>query len=686
MASSFARAVLVVVLVLAMPLPAPGQGRPPNLSKEQRQALLAAVTAVKEASPQPPSDEAWQMHVLRASDGSHYVAFSADAPPDITADTPLALYIRLTPRPADLQSEVVASRSAVEEWLLGQRSDPLPMRAHRVVQIPTGEMPVGGLAAISSRDGSGQSAAVLRLMERQRERARAEREQAERDRREELEGRAKATQDLLPFEDFDMAARVIARPGQRAVIRRAITAGPGDYDLSIGWASLDAKNRPVHTGVLTHALHLPSAQAVGLGLSSVIIADEIRLRSDIYPPDQQTAHPYAIGTTEIDPAPDAVFTNDERLSLAVQVINASPSPTSKPDVTIGFRLFRRAGETEEPAGSLSPLLYNEDTVPVDFNLALGHPILAAMAAPLRTLARGEYRLEITATDRVAGTSTRSNTTFRVVGTPTSLLASAPAFAPPFQRTRLIEPDAMTLALDALAPNASTPALTHLVQMARESRFVELLPNVELTPQERGLGALLQAIGFYALGDNPTALGLQLRLALERGAPEPATRFWMGACLAIERKDKDAVAAWQAALDGGWPSALVHPPMTEALVRLGRIEEAGRLAKQALEAGTTEPALVRLASAADIAAGRLAPAVTTLDAHLVRSPDDVDAQWLMLHALFAGVVTGAEPGSTPDGRARFVELARRYIEGGGRQRALAAEWLAFVTASSLAAQP
>jgi hypothetical protein len=136
MASSIARAVLVA-LVLAAPLPASGQGRPPNLSKEQRQALLAAVTAVKQATPQPPSNDGWQIHVLRASDGSHYVAFSVEAPPDITTDTPLTLYIRLTPRLPNY-SHAVTSRSAVEEWLLGQRSDPLPMRARRVAVDPDG--------------------------------------------------------------------------------------------------------------------------------------------------------------------------------------------------------------------------------------------------------------------------------------------------------------------------------------------------------------------------------------------------------------------------------------------------------------------------------------------------------------------------------------------------------------------
>jgi hypothetical protein len=368
----------------------------------------------------------------------------------------------------------------------------------------------------------------------------------------------------------------------------------------------------------------------------------------------------------------------------VQVINAAPSPTGKPDVTIGFRLFRRAGETEEAAGSLSPLQYNESTVPVDFNLALGHPILAARAAPLRSLARGAYRLEITATDRIAGTSTRSNTTFRVghaghaAGLRARVCPGLPADAAHRARGdghRARRARAARKHTGVGAPRANGPP----------EPFRRATPQCRAHAAGARRGALLQAMGFYALGDNPTAVGLQLQLALERGAPEPATRFWMGACLAIERKDEDAVAAWRAALEGGWPAALVHAPLAEALVRLGRMKDAGQIAKQSLAAGSTEPALVRLSAAADIAAGQLAPAVATLDAHLGRSPDDLDAQWLMLHALFAGVVKADEPGAAPDGRVRFAELTDRYIGSGGRHRALAAEWRAFVTSSS-SAQP
>ncbi len=680
MANLLARVVLIAALA-AVPGAALAQGAP-ALSKDQRQTLLTLVNTVKASAAQPATDDGWQVHLLRASDGSHYVAFSVEAPAEFTADTPLALYVRLVPRATEPPA-VIAQRSAVEEWLLGQRNDPLPMQARRVVQVPSGELPVGGPLSMSGRDSSGQSSAALALLERERTREKAAAAAREQERRDELEGRTKNLQNLLPFEDFDMAARAIAHPGRAPVIRRALTSGPGDYEVALGWAVLDGKNRPIRTGVLKHAITLPPAQATGLALGSIIVADEIQARTSIYRADQQTAHPYAIGSTEIEPAADALFTNDERLSVAFQVINAAPSPTGKPDVSIGFRLFRLTEKGEEPAGSLSPLQYTEGTVPADFDLNLGHPILAAMAAPLRTLARGEYRLAIAATDRIARSSATAETRFRVIATPAALLASAPPYVATFRRAHFVEAAVLDRTLEAIAPSATTPALTRLLTMARERRFADMLAEANLSPTERGTGTLLQAIGYFALGDNATAVTLQLRRALDDGAPVGATQFWLGACSAIDRRDQDAVAAWQAAGKAGWPATLLALPLAEAQVRLGQWEQAGATARAAMAAGSADLDLQFIAAAADIAAGQFARAVETLTPVLAAAPDEGEAQWLMLHALFAGAVKQEGPGATREGRARLLELATRYIDGGGRNRALAEEWRAFVTSSSAA---
>lgn len=329
--------VAVAAGVLLAPLAASGQSPAPTLDEQQRATLLGLVTAVKDNPTDPIAENEWPVHLFRASDGSHYVAFSAPLPKGVDPAAPMALYVRLAPR-AGASTSASATRSAVEEWLLGERSDPLPLSALRVVQVPSGEMPAGGLSATFTRDGSGQNSAALRLMELQRERARVEREAQERQRREEMEGKGDPGSGLLPFEDFDMAARVNVSAEQPSGIRRAVTAGPGEYDLFVAWATLDAKQRPTATGVLRRTLDLPVDAAHSLTLGSVVLAGDIRVRNEPFPADQQTAHPYAIGTMEMEPKIDRRFTNGDRLFAAFQVINASPSPTGKPDVAVSARV------------------------------------------------------------------------------------------------------------------------------------------------------------------------------------------------------------------------------------------------------------------------------------------------------------------------------------------------------------
>lgn len=686
MTSGAARALLALALV-ASPVAAAAQAKAPNLSRTQKQALLAAVTAARDAVPMA-EDGHWQMHLLRASDGSHYVAFSMEAPSDLTPTERLVLYVRLQPRPTDPPASTTPPRSAVEEWLKGERGDPLPMRARRVVTVPSGELPMGGTAATMTRDGSGQNSAAIALMERQLQKQRDEEAARARARREELEGKAKVPLNLMPFEDFEVGAHVVAAAGRPPVFQRALTAGPGDYDVVVAWSVVDDRDRPLRSGARRHAISLPPVQTEGLSLGSVILADAIRARAEMYSSDQQTAHPYAIGGTEIDPAPDAVFTNDERLSIAFQIFNAAPSTTGKPDVAVALRLYRQTPGGEELAASLAPLEYSEGTLPADFNLLQGHPLLAAFAAPLRTLPRGEYRLAIAATDRLSRASATADTRFRIVATPAALLASAPPFTAPFVRARLLQTAVFDPILDALAPAAASPGLASLLSLARQHRFVDLMVDVPVGVGERGTATLLQAMAAYALGDTPRAIAVRLGRALEAGAPAGATQFWIGAVHALEGRDADAITAWTSARDAGWPLALVAPVMADALVRVGRMPDAGRTAREAIDAGALDPSLARVAAAADLAARRYAAAADRLATHLAFRSDDGEAQWMLVHALFGAIVgTDAETALTRDeARGRLRQAVERYQAGGGRHRALAEEWLAFATSSASAPVP
>ena len=103
----------------------PAEAQTPNLTRPQRELLQAIVTAVDAAAAQPETaDLDWQHHILRASDGSHYVAFSVEPPQAASLPAgPVLLYIRLATAAVPGSAGLV-ERSMVREWLAGSRIDP----------------------------------------------------------------------------------------------------------------------------------------------------------------------------------------------------------------------------------------------------------------------------------------------------------------------------------------------------------------------------------------------------------------------------------------------------------------------------------------------------------------------------------------------------------------------------------
>lgn len=164
----------------------------PQLSKDQRTLLQAVVAAVDLAAAAPDTDAgAWQTHVLRASDGSHYVAFSvvstAEAP---IAAAPLMTYVRLATAGA-VPATIVVERSAVREWLAGSRIDPRLLPRNRGFAV--GEMPPMGAGSIGARGGASVGSADLQIMGLERERERERKADEEKQRRAALEGTGQTT-------------------------------------------------------------------------------------------------------------------------------------------------------------------------------------------------------------------------------------------------------------------------------------------------------------------------------------------------------------------------------------------------------------------------------------------------------------------------------------------------------------
>lgn len=638
----------------------------PNLSGDQRRLLAALVTAVDAAA--DTGVEGWQTHVLRASDGSHYIALAiASTPENPISRSPLIVYVRLSTA-LTLPETALTERSVVREWLAGARIDPrlLPRRGFAI-----GEMPAMGAGTIGGGGSATVGSADLQIMALQRERARQRKADEERQRRAALQGAGVGAAGLLPFEDFDLVTSSAFADGTRA-IERALTAGPGQYHLSVGWVEAAATPDKATVRVVRRTLDLPPAPPDEFRVSSVIVADAVSVRGTPYTAAEQRAHPYAIGPTEITPARDAVFTRDEQLSIAFQVINARASEAGKPDVTVTFRITRLVGAREQQVATLTPLRYDATTLPPDFDVRLGHPIIAAMSVPLATLPRGDFRLHIAATDHPSTTTTGAVADFRVVGTPLSLLAEAPPLEPRFRRETVFEGDALAAMVQTLQPASPSPALSRALAAARERRFVDLMREDAVPEVELAVRTALTAIGLYSFGD--ASASLQLQRAAQLGAPPGPLRVLEGAWHAAEGRDAAAADAWRAAIEGGFPNTGILPLLSGAYLRQGD-------AARALQAATAwreqspDAAWWRPLAAAYLSANRPADAISILELRLRAQADDLDAQWLLLHALYASIARSPDQ-PRPDGN-RFVALARAYAAAGGAQGALAAEWVKMV---------
>jgi len=628
--------------------------------------LQAVIKAADAARSQPVTpDASWPIHVLRAGDGSHYVAFSVLSPPGLPPDKPVVLYVRLATRAQD-GAVTVAERSAVGEWLAGERSALLPPKRG----VAFGEMPTFGAGAIAARGPGPQS---LQLLEMERERTKEKREAGERDRKAELEGAgaARGPSPVLPFEDFDVGAVAASDNSGGAVLRRSLTTGPGEYDLIVGWADPSARDIAATVRVMRRALHMDVASTSAFALSSVIVADQVAVRDTPFGAGEQTAHPYSIGTTEIVPARDHSLTNDERLNLVVQAINPRSAPDGKPDVAVAFRLFRVTGATQEPVGTVAPQVYNQATLPADFDVTKGQPVFAAVAVPLRTFKRGTYRVQVLADDRLARSSATTDVSFTVVGTPAALLRDAPPLGPRYRRDAVLARAPLSALLSQLRQTAPSAAMAGALSAAEAHRFVDLVREDAVAPAELGARTLLRALALYAIGDTVASLAGPLLLASQQGAPAAAVQMLTGAVRASEGNDLDAIAAWTSAMAGGVDAAALSPLIIDAALRQNDWTRAADLAQKISTPGDGRS--VRQLAAARIGAGREADAVPLLEQRLAQQGDDLDAQWLLLHALFSGFVKGAGPGAEPSSRARFGEVFSQYEAAGGGNAALAREW-------------
>jgi len=215
-----------------------------------------------------------------------------------------------------------------------------------------------------------------------------------------------------PFED---AAVLDALPDGR--IARAFVAPAGEWDVYVALREKpDTNTAEPRTLVIKQPVRLPDLGS-HLTTSSVIVAEKIEVepghrRLSL---EEQLDEPYALWGTRITPAPGTRFGLSGTLSLVFLIYNASATGGDKPDVSVHYDFHQKTGATETLFGSTSPQIFDAHTLGPEFSLAAGDLVIGGQTMPLAHFPEGDYRLEITVTDRTNGESLTRDVLFTVAG-------------------------------------------------------------------------------------------------------------------------------------------------------------------------------------------------------------------------------------------------------------------------------
>jgi hypothetical protein len=201
-------------------------------------------------------------------------------------------------------------------------------------------------------------------------------------------------------------------------LARSFTVVAGDYDLyvAVKEPTSTAKNAPpAKASVLKQAVTVPNFWNEELTTSSVIVAQRIDPLPAPLTPQQQIERPYALGPIEIVPATDMKMPKKAELQTFMIVYNPKVDSMNKPDITVEYTFYTKAGGAEKYFNKTTPQALNAQTLPPQFDVNAGHQLQAGQGVPLASFPEGDYRLEIKVTDKIANKSLTRDVNFTVSG-------------------------------------------------------------------------------------------------------------------------------------------------------------------------------------------------------------------------------------------------------------------------------
>ena len=277
----------------------------------------------------------------------------------------------------------------------------------------------------------------------------------------------------------------------------------------------------------------------------------------------------------------------------------------------------------------------------------------------------------------AGTTTSAAALGAIVGDISGLV-------PRFTRDEVLASPLLGRALDVLSSRARSDAARQAIARARAGQHVA--PDASLASGDAATSAFLSGLADLAALPGPAADASARALAradLERAAQRfrdalradadflPAAVF-LGACYALGGRDLEAAGAWQTALIGIDDDPRLFALIVDARLRAGDAAGAEDTAAEAEKRWPSDAGLRHRRAVVELARGRVAEALTALDAVEKPSADLLFAALRILHGARAAGLTVEDPASD---RARFERYATRYRELGGPDQALVSGWAA-----------
>jgi VWFA-related protein len=356
------------------------------------------------------------------------------------------------------------------------------------------------------------------------------------------------------------------------------------------------------------------------------------------------------------------------------VARARPSariPQGSRQASVYFELYGAAGAptktkvrlevADSPEGAA--LLASEATVPLKpkgkMSRAGGQMKFSPAALP-----PGRYVARV----RVVGEEAAVLRSFTVVaGASAALLADeSRALVPFFSLPQFLgQPLLKALAARVGATGVENPAVRNVALALEDGSWREL----STATGDRVVDSTLRGLQALASGQAADA-ERSFRDALDADPEFTIALALVGGAWASVGRDSEASRSWRTSLATGIDAPFLYPFVADALLRTGDVKGTGEFIAELQESGADISVVERQRALARAIAGDRRETVATLTRWVDEHPDDLDAAFVLVLALYELKTIDKDASAAPQFEAR----AHEYVERGGPRRALVSRWL------------